>query len=152
LLPNVLSRVHPRFRTPHVVTIITGCAVAIAAAFFPVGRLADISNAGTLYAFLMVAVAVMMLRRKDPARTRSFRVPAIWIIAPLTIVGCVLLFANLPRDAMLFLPGWGVLGLVIYFAYSRGHSHLGRGVVEVHEPEYADLEPDVPGVTDRGRP
>src|SRR6478735_4357051 len=112
LLPNVLSRVHPRFRTPHVVTIITGCAVAIAAAFFPVGRLADISNAGTLYAFLMVAVAVMMLRRKDPARTRSFRVPAVWIIAPLTIVGCVLLFANLPSAAMLFLPGWGVLGLV----------------------------------------
>jgi APA family basic amino acid/polyamine antiporter len=152
LLPDGLSKVHPKFRTPHVVTMITGVAVAVAAAFFPVGQLADISNAGTLYAFLMVAVAVLVLRRRDPARKRGFRVPAVWLVAPLTIVGCVLLFANLPTAAMLFLPIWGAIGLVIYFGYSRGRSHLGRGVVEVHEPEYADLEPDVPGVTDRGRP
>lgn len=131
LLPEKLSEVHPRFRTPHVVTIITGVAVAVAAAFFPVGRLADISNAGTLYAFLMVAVAVMVLRVKDPTRRRGFRVPLVWIIAPATIVGCVLLFANLPAAAMLFLPIWGAVGLVIYFLYSRSRSHLGRGIVEV---------------------
>jgi APA family basic amino acid/polyamine antiporter len=131
LLPDRLSTVHPRYRTPHVVTIMTGVAVAIAAAFFPVGRLADISNAGTLYAFMMVAVAVMMLRRTDPARKRSFRVPAVWIIAPLTIAGCVFLFLNLPTAAMLFLPAWGLIGIVIYFLYSRKHSHLGRGIVEV---------------------
>ncbi len=131
LLPDILSKVHPRFQTPHVVTMITGSVVAIAAAFFPVGRLADISNAGTLYAFLMVAVAVMLLRRRDPDRPRSFRVPAIWIIAPLTIVGCVLLFANLPTAAMLFLPGWTFIGLLVYFFYSRGRSHLGRGIIEV---------------------
>jgi APA family basic amino acid/polyamine antiporter len=131
LLPERLSRVHPKFRTPHVVTIITGLAVAIAAAFFPVGRLADISNAGTLYAFLMVAVAVLVLRRKEPNRQRSFRVPGVWIVAPLTIIGCVLLFANLPTAAMLFLPGWGLLGIVIYFFYSRSRSYLGRGIVEV---------------------
>jgi APA family basic amino acid/polyamine antiporter len=152
LLPEVLSRVHPRFRTPHVVTMITGCAVAVAAAFFPVGQLADISNAGTLYAFLMVAVAVLVLRSKDPGRKRSFRVPAVWIIAPLTIIGCVLLFANLPKAAMLFLPGWGLLGLLVYFAYSRSRSHLGRGVVEVHEPEYADIAPGIPGATDHTLP
>jgi len=152
LLPEVLSKVHPRFHTPHIVTLITGIAVAIAAAFFPVGQLADISNAGTLYAFLMVAVAVLVLRVKDPARKRHFKVPAVWIIAPLTIIGCVLLFFNLPSAAMLFLPGWGILGLVVYFLYSRSHSHLGRGVVEVHEPEYADIEPDIPGIEDRGRP
>jgi len=152
LLPEKLSKVHPKFQTPHVVTAITGVAVAIAAAFFPVGRLADISNAGTLYAFLMVAVAVMVLRRKDPGRKRSFRVPALWLVAPLTIIGCVLLFANLPGPAMLFLPVWGALGLLVYFFYSRGRSHLGRGIVEVHEPEYADIEPDIPGIEDRGRP
>ena len=117
--------------TSHIVTMITGCAVALAAAFFPVGQLADISNAGTLYAFLMVAVAVMVLRRTDAARVRSFRVPAVWIIAPLTIVGCAFLFLNLPSAAMLFLPGWTVLGLFVYFLYSRSHSHLGRGIVEV---------------------
>ena len=131
LLPEKLSTVHPRFRTPHVVTVITGLAVALAAAFFPVGQLADISNAGTLYAFLMVAVAVMVLRVKDPSRPRHFKVPAVWIIAPLTIIGCVLLYVNLPSAAMLFLPGWGILGLIVYFAYSRGHSHLGKGIVEV---------------------
>jgi APA family basic amino acid/polyamine antiporter len=131
LLPEVLSRVHPKFRTPHVVTMITGIGVAFAAAFFPVGSLADISNAGTLYAFLMVAVAVLMLRKTDPNRPRSFKVPGVWIIAPLTILGCVFLFLNLPSAAMLFLPGWSVLGLIIYFAYSRRTSHLGRGIVEV---------------------
>jgi len=143
LLPEKLSTVHPRYRTPHVVTIMTGVAVAIAAAFFPVGRLADISNAGTLYAFLMVAVAVMVLRRSDPERRRSFKVPAVWIIAPLTMVGCVFLFLNLPTAAMLFLPGWGLIGIVIYFVYSRGSSHLGRGVVEVVD-EIAGEEKMVP--------
>jgi len=131
LLPEVLSRVHPRFRTPHVVTMLTGTVVAIAAAFFPVGQLADISNAGTLYAFLMVAMAVLLLRRRDPHRPRAFRVPGVWIVAPLTMAGCLFLFLNLPTAAMLFLPGWSVLGLFVYFLYSRRHSHLGRGVVEV---------------------
>ncbi|MBO0750330.1 MAG: amino acid permease, partial [Porphyrobacter sp.] len=80
----------------------------------------------------------------DPARQRHFRVPGAWIIAPVTILGCVFLFFNLPSQAMLFLPEWGVLGLLIYFFYSRGRSHLGRGIVEVHEPEYADVRPDIP--------
>jgi basic amino acid/polyamine antiporter, APA family len=152
LLPEVLSRVHPRFHTPHVVTAITGVVVAVGAAFFPVGQLADISNAGTLYAFLAVAVAVMLLRRSDPVRQRHFRVPALWLVGPLTILGCLFLFFNLPVSAMLFLPIWIAVGVVIYFAYGRSRSHLGRGIVEVHEPEYADLEPDIPGVGDRGRP
>lgn len=131
LLPEKLSTVHPKYKTPHVVTILTGVVVAVAAAFFPVGKLADISNAGTLYAFLMVAVAVLVLRKNDPSRKRHFRVPFVWIVAPATIIGCVLLFFNLPIAAMLFLPGWGILGVVIYFLYSRGNSHLGRGIVEV---------------------
>ena len=127
----LLSKVHPKYRTPHIVTMITGCVVAIAAAFFPVGQLADISNAGTLYAFLMVAVAVMVLRKTDGGRARSFRVPAVWIIAPLTMAGCLFLFLNLPTAAMLFLPAWTLLGLFVYFLYSRSRSHLGRGIVEV---------------------
>jgi APA family basic amino acid/polyamine antiporter len=131
LLPERLSTVHPKYKTPHIVTLITGVAVAVAAAFFPVGKLADISNAGTLYAFLMVAVAVLVLRKKDPGRKRHFRVPFVWIVAPATILGCVLLFFNLPIEAMLFLPVWGAVGVVIYFLYSRSHSHLGRGIVEV---------------------
>ena len=74
------------------------------------------------------------------------------MIAPLTIVGCVFLFFNLPAQAMLFLPIWGVLGLVLYFTYGRRHSHLVRGITEVPETELSDIEPDIPGVSDRGRP
>jgi len=142
--------VHPKFKTPYIVTAITGGLVAVAAAFFPVGQLADISNAGTLYAFMFVAIALLVLRKRDPLRKRHFRVPGAWIIAPLTIVGCIFLFFNLPTQAMLFLPIWGAIGLVIYFLYGRRMSHFGRGVVEVHEPDYADLEPGIPGVGDGG--
>lgn len=131
LLPEKLSTVHPKYKTPHIVTMLTGGVVALGAAFFPVGQLADISNAGTLYAFMMVAIAVMMLRKKDPLRKRAFRVPVVWVVAPLTIVGCVFLFFNLPTQAMLFLPIWGAIGIVVYFVYSRSHSHLGRGIDEV---------------------
>ena len=77
LLPRVLSEVHPKFKTPHVITMITGVFVALFAAFFPVGALADISNSGTLFAFAMVAIAVMVLRRTDPDRHRPFRTPAV---------------------------------------------------------------------------
>lgn len=151
LLPERLSKVHPKWHTPHIVTAITGGVVAIAAAFFPVGQLADISNAGTLYAFLMVAIAVMLMRRQQPDRQRKFRVPALWLVGPATIVGCVFLFLNLPTAAMIMLPAWGALGLVFYFAYGRRMSHLGRGTVEIHEPEYAEIEPDIPGIADRER-
>ena len=146
LLPEKLATVHPRWKTPHIVTLITGVVVATAAAFFPVGQLADIANAGTLYAFLMVAVSVWLLRRRDPDRKRAFRVPALSLVAPLTIGGCLFLFFNLPQEAMLVLPIWTVIGGVIYFLYSYRHSHLGRGLVEVHEPEIHDIEPPIPGI------
>ncbi len=151
LLPEKLAEVHPRWKTPHVVTAITGIGVAVGAAFFPVGQLADIANAGTLYAFLMVAVAVWQLRKKDPNRPRPFRVPAIALIAPLTILGCLFLFFNLPAPAMLVLPVWGAIGIVIYYLYGYRKSHVGRGIVEVHEQEAHDLHPHVPGVDDPER-
>jgi APA family basic amino acid/polyamine antiporter len=146
LLPQALSRVHPRWKTPYVVTAITGLAVATAAALLPVGRLADVANAGTLYAFFMVAVAVMVLRRRDPGRARSFRTPALWLVGPLTMAGTFGLYLMLPLSAILVLPVWAAIGLLVYFGYSRRHSHLGRGLVEVHEPEIHDLEPGIPGV------
>ncbi len=148
LLPEGLSKVHPKWRTPYVVTAITGVVVAVAAAFLPVGQLADIANAGTLYAFLMVAIAVMMLRRTNPDRQRAFRVPGLVIIGPLTILGCLFLFFNLPTTAMLVLPIWTAIGFLIYFGYSRSHSHLGQGRVEVHEDDAHDLAPHVPGIDD----
>jgi APA family basic amino acid/polyamine antiporter len=141
LLPESWSKVHPKWKTPHVITAITGAAVAVAAAFLPVGKLADIANAGTLYAFMMVAIAVMILRKTAPNTPRAFTTPALWLIGPATIVGTIFLFLNLPLDAMLVLPIWGAIGLVFYYLYSRSRSHLGRGIVEVHED---DLEPHAP--------
>ncbi|RPF72868.1 amino acid permease [Aurantiacibacter spongiae] len=151
LLPASLAKVHPKYGTPYVVTIITGIAVALGAAFFPVGQLADISNAGTLYAFMMVAIAVLVLRKREPAAERSFRVPAVAVVAPLTIAGTIFLFLNLPYAAMLMLPGWSLVGLVVYFLYSRPRSLMGAGKVEVHELDTDRLEPDTPGIADRGR-
>ncbi|WP_260599830.1 amino acid permease [Sphingomonas endolithica] len=139
LLPERLSAVHPKWKTPYIVTALTGAAVAFAAAFLPVGKLADIANAGTLYAFMMVAIAVMILRRTAPNVKRSFRTPILWLMGPLTIFGCVFLFFNLPLEAMLVLPVWGAVGLVIYYAYSYRASHVGRGIVETNEDLPADL-------------
>jgi APA family basic amino acid/polyamine antiporter len=140
LLPEKLAAIHPKWKTPHVVTIATGLFVAIAAAFFPVGQLADISNSGTLFAFFMVAIAVMVLRKKDPDRPRPFKTPFVWVVAPVAMVGCAGLYFNLPTESMLVLPIWGALGLAIYFAYGYRKSHVGRGINdEVHE-----LDPDAP--------
>ena len=140
LLPEVLAKVHPKWKTPYVVTFLTGIATAVAAAFLPVGQLADIANAGTLYAFMMVAIAVMMLRKTAPNFPRGFRTPALWLIGPATIVGCVFLFFNLPAAAMLVLPIWGAIGLAIYYLYGYRKSHVGLGRTEVHEAD-DDLPP-----------
>jgi APA family basic amino acid/polyamine antiporter len=111
------------------------------AAFLPVGTLADYSNSGTLFAFAMVAISVLVLRRKDPGRKRPFRTPAIYIVAPLAIAGCAILYAKLPLIAILVLPGWGIIGLLVYFAYGRRHSSVGRGVIDVEEDD-----PEIHGV------
>ncbi len=140
LLPAKLASVHPRFKTPHVVTAVTGVVVTIAAAILPVGKLADYSNSGTLFAFMMVAISVMVLRMKDPSRKRPFRTPAVWIIAPLAIVGCLGLYFSLPLIAILVLPIWGAIGLVVYFTYSRSRSHVGLG----HDDETHEMDDDVP--------
>jgi APA family basic amino acid/polyamine antiporter len=126
LLPEKLSTIHPRYRTPHVVTIITGLFVALFAALFPVGKLADISNSGTLFAFLVVAVGVMILRVRDPGRARTFRTPAVWVIGPLAIFGCIWLFFSLSLYTELLFISWAAFGLVIYYFYGRVHSNIAR--------------------------
>ncbi|MDO8324750.1 MAG: amino acid permease [Phenylobacterium sp.] len=141
LLPSGLSKIHPKFHTPHVITIITGVCVSAFAAFFPVGVLADISNSGTLFAFAMVAIAVMVLRKTDPGRKRPFRTPLVWIVAPVAILGCAFLFFSLGTDTKLMFLIWAAIGLVVYFAYGFRNSHLGRGIIDVPELA-ADAPPD----------
>lgn len=140
LLPNSLSTVHPKFRTPYVVTIVTGVVVAIAAAFLPVGTLADYSNAGTLFAFAAVSLGVMILRKTDPSRPRPFRTPGLFIVAPLSILGCLVLFFSLNIESKSLFAAWTVVGLFFYFLYGYRHSHVARGVTEVPE-----LSPEAPG-------
>ena len=126
LLPfnESLTKIHPKFHTPHVVTIITGLGVTVFAAFFPVGVLADISNSGTLFAFLAVALGVMILRKRDPDRPRPFRAPGVWIIGPLAIGGCAFLMFSLPLRTQLTFFGWAALGLIVYALYGYRHSPL----------------------------
>ncbi|MBB3956247.1 amino acid permease [Novosphingobium sediminicola] len=142
LLPEFFSKVHPKFHTPHVITIMTGVFVALFAAFFPVGLLADVSNSGTLFAFGAVSVAVMVLRRTDPNRHRPFRTPGVNIVAPISIAGCIYLFISLSKATISLFLGWGLVGLFVYYFYSRSRSHVGRGLVEVHEDD--DDTPDLP--------
>ena len=127
LLPKMLANVHPRYHTPHTVTIITGIVVSLFAALFPVGALADISNSGTLFAFFIVALGVMLLRVRQPERKRAFKVPLIWLVGPLAMAGCALLFVSLGLYTIKLFFAWAVIGLIVYFAYSRQRSHLHRG-------------------------
>ncbi|WHZ19064.1 MAG: putative amino acid permease, GabP family [Rhodanobacteraceae bacterium] len=124
LLPNVFSKVHPRFFTPHVITYVTGIVVSLCAALFPVGKLADTSNAGTLLAFAMVSIGVMILRRKQPERKRPFRTPLVWIVCPLAIAGCLLLFVNLSIVAKVVFVVWAVIGLIFYRLYGYRRSQM----------------------------
>ena len=124
LLPNVFSKVHPRFFTPHVITLITGAVVSFFAALFPVGKLADITNAGTLLAFIMVSVGVMILRGTQPDRTRPFRTPLVWIVCPLAVLGCLLLFVNLSVVAKVVFTVWAVIGLIFYRLYGYKRSQM----------------------------
>jgi APA family basic amino acid/polyamine antiporter len=135
LLPGALSAVHPRFKTPWIITIVTGVVVATFAAFLPVGQLADYSNSGTLFAFAAVSLGVMILRFTDPNRARPFRTPALFIVAPASIIGCIVLFLSLDGKSKGLFAVWTAIGLVFYFAYGFWRSNVRRGIVEVGELE-----------------
>ena len=132
LMPEMFAKVHPRFHTPHVVTVVTGVFVSLFAAVFPVGALADISNSGTLFAFFVVALGVMILRKTDPNRIRAFKTPIIWVVGPLAMAGCALLFFSLGQKTILMFLGWSAIGMAVYFLFSRRTSHLAPGNAPVH--------------------
>jgi APA family basic amino acid/polyamine antiporter len=133
LLPPVLSTVHPKFKTPWIITLVTGVVVAIFAAFLPVGQLADYSNSGTLFAFAAVSLGVMVLRFTDKSRARPFKTPAVFIIAPLSIIGCIVLFVSLDGKSQGLFLVWTLIGLAFYFSYGFWKSNVRRGF-EIDEP------------------
>jgi APA family basic amino acid/polyamine antiporter len=124
LLPDAFSRIHPRFRTPAFATWIAGILVAIPAGLFDVGTLAEMTNIGTLFAFVLVSAGVIVLRFTDPERRRGFRVPFGPVIPILSILFCVLLMAGLPARTWLRFFVWLAIGLFVYVFYSRKRSEF----------------------------
>jgi len=126
LLPKLFGRVHPRFRTPSTATWIAGFVVGIPAGILDIGTLSDLSNIGTLFAFALVSIGVIILRYRDPGRHRGFRAPG-GITAPvLSVLFCVLLMSGLPILTWLRFFAWLAIGLTIYFLYSRHRSEFAK--------------------------
>ena len=124
LLPPVFSKVHPRFRTPFVTTIVTGLAAAAFASLFPIGVLSELVSIGTLLAFVIVSLSVIILRRTRPDLPRKFRTPWVPLVPILGALICLVQMVFLPWQTWLRLLIWLGLGLLIYFGYSRRHSAL----------------------------
>jgi len=124
LLPPWAARLHPRFRTPHVTTMITGAFVAVFAAFAPIGWVLELTNIGTLFAFVLVALGIIVLRRREPDRPRPFRTPWVPVLPLLSIGFCVYLMVSLPLLTWLRFAIWMAIGSSIYFLYSVRHSRV----------------------------
>ncbi len=114
LLPRWFAKVHPKYRTPHVTTILTGLAVAIGATWLDDDETYDLTNIGTLFAFFIVCVGVMALRIKDPHRPRPFRVPFVWVVAPVGAAACLYVMLGLPPAAWVRFGVWLTIGIVVY--------------------------------------
>jgi len=127
LLPETFARVHPRFKTPYVPTILTGLAVGGVAAFASIDEMVDLTNIGTLFAFVLVCIGIPILRYQDPLRHRPFRVPfGPWVVPGLGVISCLFLMIYLPPASWWRFVGWLTLGLSIYASYGYCRSSLGR--------------------------
>ena len=128
LIPPIFSRVHPKFKTPHINTIIIGAFVAFFASFTNIDEIVDLTNIGTLFAFMLVCFGVIILRIKEPHRPRAFKVPFNPITPLLGVIACVFLMTGLPPVTWLRFFLWLLVGLGIYFTYSFRHSLLHHKV------------------------
>jgi APA family basic amino acid/polyamine antiporter len=127
LLPAWASKVHPRYRTPHITTVVTGLVVAVGALFMDENEIYDLTNIGTLSAFAIVCIGVLVLRRTDPDRPRPFRAPALPFVSLVGAAACGYVMWGLPQTAWERFGIWLALGLVLYFAYGFRHSRLRNG-------------------------
>ncbi|MFD7130525.1 amino acid permease [Streptomyces sp. NPDC059894] len=141
LLPRFFSRVHPRFKTPHRPTILLGVLIAVLAGFTPLSELAELVNIGTLFAFVVVAIGVIVLRRTRPDLHRAFRTPWVPVLPVLSVAASLWLMLNLPAETWIRFAVWMVIGILVYFLYGRSHSRLGRHE-ETTVEEVAHPHPD----------
>jgi APA family basic amino acid/polyamine antiporter len=129
LLPPVFAKVHPRFKTPHVTTILTGVIVAAFAAFMSIDEMVDLTNIGTLFAFVLVCVGIIILRYKEPDRRRPFKVPfGAWPLPTFGAVSCIFLMYYLPPTSWWRFVAWLLLGLAVYLSYSYSKSEIGKKI------------------------
>ena len=126
LLPPVFSRLHPKFNTPFQSSLLLGCFIALFAGFVPIAVVGEMTSIGTLLAFVMVCLGVLIMRRTNPDAPRPFRTPWVPVVPILGIVVCLVMMASLPWETWLRLLVWLALGLVIYYGYGRKHSKLGQ--------------------------
>ncbi|HEV2846250.1 MAG TPA: amino acid permease [Thermoanaerobaculia bacterium] len=127
LLPQWAAKVHPKYRTPHVTTWLTGIAVAVFAGIANINEVVELTNIGTLFAFLLVCIGITVLRYKDPGRERGFRVPlGPWVVPMLGAACCIFLMVYLPPSSWWRFIGWLVLGMAVYFYYGYTHSTVGK--------------------------
>lgn len=126
LLPKMFGKVHARFRTPYVATVVVGVIAALLAGLMPLSVLGELVSMGTLLAFATVCVGVLVLRYTRPELVRPFRVPMVWLICPLGALACLTLFAMAFREHWHLFVGWTVLGLLIYFGYGMRNSKLAK--------------------------
>jgi len=129
LLPPSFAKVHPRFRTPHVTTILTGVAVGVCAMFTSIDEMVDLTNIGTLFAFILVCVGILILRKRDPNRPRAFRTPWVPLVPILGILSCAYLMMGLPWVTWIRFGLWLALGIVIYMSYGFKRSGLRKRAV-----------------------
>jgi APA family basic amino acid/polyamine antiporter len=127
LLPPAISTVHPRYGTPYRITIATGVVVAVLAGLLPISTLAELVNIGTLFAFVLVSIGVIILRRTRPDLPRAFRVPWVPVLPIVAALACLWLMLNLPTDTWIRFGIWMAIGLVVYFFYGHKHSRLAPG-------------------------
>ncbi|MCU1260598.1 MAG: amino acid permease-associated region [Bryobacterales bacterium] len=124
LLPGIFSRVHPKHRTPHISTWIAGFVVGLPAGLWDIDTFAELSNIGTLFAFIVVSAGVIVLRKKQPERPRSFKVPFVPLIPSLSIGCCLILMMGLPLVTWIRFVAWLAIGMIVYFTFGRKHSSL----------------------------
>jgi basic amino acid/polyamine antiporter, APA family len=124
LLPAWAAKIHPRFRTPHVTTVVTGLLVAIGALVADENEIYDLTNIGTLFAFALVCIGVLVLRYKDPLRPRPFRVPYVWVVTTVGAAACLFVMAGLPPQAWVRFGWWLAIGAGTYLIYGYRHSRL----------------------------